>query len=213
MILIYGPVGTGKELIQFSEDRKRSLSKLTSKDFFIFYAAGRFPEDTEAAEWLSSQPFTTLLMDGDTEVYTFFEKYDRVKKFGGSMHKLSDNIYHFANSGIYRFDGRKVLIANMCAALRLKNPEYYDYCRAQMKHLLRSAENNHYNVDTVISCIPPLREGGHFSAMPYIGMHALYMDRLMLKLSFKDWYFSAYEVNKDHDNYHCVYTSEKLIKN
>ena len=211
MILIYGSIGTGRELLRFAKDNSRYLERLGPKDYFIFYAAGRLPEEREAIEWLTAQPFTTLLMDGDTEVYACYEKYGPIKKLGGMMHRLSDRVFHFADSGIYRFDGQKVLVANMCAALRLRDPGYYDYCRTRMKHLIRSAENNHYTVDTVISCIPPLREGRHFSAMPYSEMHAIYMDRLMLKLTFKEWYFSAYEVDRDHGDYHCVHAVPKLV--
>ena len=205
MLLLYGLIENAKHLTVISDDFYTEFKDLTKRDCLIFYATKELLEDEQVIPWLEKRPYTTVLLDADREVYDTLEKYEKVKKYNGLMHKLSDSVYHFADSGVYVFGKKNILISNIGSGAHCLDPDFYERSRIQFKHLAVSLKRNKYKVDLVLSLIPPHRVSSHFYMMPCTDLHSQYMDIIYDTCEYDDWYFLSSDEDIDYENIHSIY--------
>ena len=205
MILLFGQVNKFIHLKVLWEEFIYEFKDLTKKDYIMFYAGSDLLKDERTVKWLEERPYSTLLLDADGDVLSLLSGSERVRKLGGSLHKLSDSVYHFANSGVYRINRKKYLIVNLGTNKRFYDENYHKTVGRHFKHLLASAEKNGNKVDRVISILPPHNIASEFSAKWQNNLYNMYMDEIMKRCKFEDWYFSEFDLDTDFESFHSVY--------
>lgn len=60
-------------------------------------------------KWLSSKPWNLLMVDGNHENHPKLNKLPREEKFGGTVGKIADNIYHLRRGEIYTIEDKRIL--------------------------------------------------------------------------------------------------------
>ena len=98
MLLMFGRVNKLEHLVMISEKFFPEFSDLKKRDYLIVYTGLDFMKDERSVKWLEERPFGTLLLDADGEVFSYYSDKEKIRKFGGAFHKLSDSVFHFANS-------------------------------------------------------------------------------------------------------------------
>ncbi len=91
--------------------KKREVKKLTEQDFLIICGDFGFlwndsSEETEKLEFLKSQKYTILFVDGTHENFDTLEGFPSVDFMGGKAGKIADNIYHLKRGEIYNIAGK-----------------------------------------------------------------------------------------------------------
>lgn len=91
--------------------KKRELKKLTNKDYIIVCGDFGFiwdesESEKENLEFLKSQKYTILFVDGTHENFDLLENYPTVDFKSGKATKIADNIYHLRRGEIYSIGGK-----------------------------------------------------------------------------------------------------------
>ena len=207
MFLMFGCVNDFDQLSLVSEKFFSDLSGLTKKDHLIVYTGIDLMKDERTVKWLEERPVSTPLLDADGYVFKYYSDAEKIRKFGGVIHRLSNSVFHFANSGVYTIGKRKVLIANIGSSKLDKEPAFHKQNQRHFTHLLASLEKHDNKVDYVISVLPPYNIAKHFSAVIHNEIYSLYMDEILRRCEFEDWYFSGTNTDLDFENFHSVHRS------
>ena len=204
MILLFGSVNEYSQLGFFSEDIFPELGGLNKRDCLVFYAGKKLLEDEKTVPWLEKRPYTTLMLDGDREVFELFKNRNKKKKYNGNMHKLSESVFHFADSGVYVINNKKVLVSNIGFGAHCLDPDFYEYSKKQFKHLMMSLNRNHNKVDLVFSVIPPPIAADRFFRIPCSDINSLYMDKVYRNCEYGEWYFSYGDIDADNEELRMI---------
>ena len=103
------PVDIGKLSVKkFPEQRK-----LTKNDYLII--CGDFgglwngsKEENYWLDWLNDRSFTTLFVDGNHENFDMLNSLPTKEFCGGTVHKISDSIYHLMRGMVYIIGNKKI---------------------------------------------------------------------------------------------------------
>ena len=99
--------------LQMLNERLQSYN-ITNSDYLIILGdAGIIWSETEHKEvqtFYDSLPLTTLFLDGNHENFDLLEAYPTVSCLGGTVHKISDKIYHLMRGEIYTIDGKTFFV-------------------------------------------------------------------------------------------------------
>ena len=207
MILIFGQVNKFSHLQVISEEFIDDFKGLSKKDYMMIYVGSDLMKDERTVRWLEERPYSSVLLDADGDVLSLLAGKERVRKFGGSVHKLSDTVFHFASSGVYRINRKKYLIVNLGTNKKYYDEKYHKTIAKHYKHLLASLDKNGNKVDRVISILPPHKIAADFSGKWQNNLYNLYMDEIFRRCEFDDWYFSEFDLDTDAERFHSVYRS------
>ncbi len=207
MFLMFGQVNSFFQLELLSSRFFTEFDDLTKKDYLIVYTGKELMNINGIIDWFEKQPYSTLLLDGDSEVYAFYKDKEKKRRFGGPVHKLSDTVFHFANSGVYTVNRRKLLIANIGTAKVIYDDDYHKLCISHFKHMLVSIDRNGGKVDLVVSVVPPHKVSNKFYSYAQTNIYHMYMDEVCRRCEFDDWYFSEFDLDIDYEKYHSVHRS------
>lgn len=91
--------------------KKRELKKLNKKDYLVICGDFGFLWDESEAEkanleFLKTQKFTILFVDGTHENFDLLESYPTVDFCSGKATKIADNIYHLQRGEIFNIEGK-----------------------------------------------------------------------------------------------------------
>ena len=107
---MHGDIGRFSEICLDSENNLREHDKLiVCGDFgFIWYNSrdhtGKTADNSQLDE-LSKKPYEILFVDGNHENFNELYSYPEIEKYGASVHKIRDNIYHLERGRIYNIAG------------------------------------------------------------------------------------------------------------
>ena len=102
---------TGDTHGDISRFKKRELKKFTKKDYLIICGDFGFlwnesAEEQEKLDFLKSQKYTILFVDGTHENFDLLESFPTVDFCQGKARKIARNIYHLKRGEIYNIDGK-----------------------------------------------------------------------------------------------------------
>lgn len=222
MIFITGDTHGEIDIKKFTSKNFDS-SEMTKDDYVIILGDFGLVWDGSDQEkywlkWLSEKPWTTLFIDGNHENFDLLELFPDIPMFGGTVQQVHDSIFHLKRGEIYTIENLKFFCfgGGMSHDKQFRTPgrswwpqeqptqDEFDYGMGKLKQ-------NDYEVDFVLSHVPPLSQLGHF--MPRAHLMDGYMqdrtehmlDAFLEKLEFKIWFFGHLHLNETHDDFTCLY--------
>ena len=181
-----------------------------------------YPEQTKDeiwwTKWLKQRPFEICYVDGNHDNHPRLDELPQEQRFGGTVGKIEDNIYHLRRGEIYEIDGKKILtFGGAMSTDKLTRRKDYNWwpeeipSYAQMDHCLDSMEKHSYAVDYIIAhtcpmallpviagrCgLRPLRESDTTSKM---------LDHIISGCSFSHFFCGHFHEDADYGKFHFVY--------
>jgi predicted phosphodiesterase len=113
-IFITGDTHGEIDIKKLSGKNFKEGNELTKNDFLII--CGDFgliwdntPSKTEKywTKWLTDKPWTTLFIDGNHENHPRLNQLEQIEKFGGTVGKVNDSIFHLKRGEIYIINNKK----------------------------------------------------------------------------------------------------------
>jgi predicted phosphodiesterase len=113
MIFITGDIHGEHDLKKFGKHEFPIQSELTRNDFMIICGDfGLIWDDSKTEkywmQWLDSKPWTTLWIDGNHENYNLLKNYPFEEWNGGTIQKITPNIFHLCRGNMFELDDKKV---------------------------------------------------------------------------------------------------------
>ncbi len=202
MVLVFGKLTFYEHLVPVSPSFFPELNDLTKKDVMIFFPDDQLLNDERLLPWLDKQPYSTLILDGDNDVYKRYINSEKIRKFNGSVHRISESVYHAADSSVFRFGNLKILILNIGRLLHISDNYFFEMNRAMIKNAFKSLKRNNYKVDYVVSILPPRYMAKRFSGLYQNDLHSQYINKIARCCKFKEWYFSYYDEDLSFGRFH-----------
>lgn len=112
MIFLTGDLHGGIDIDKLSTKSFILQKDLSKEDYLII--CGDFgciwdggAKDDRWLKWLEKRNFTTLFIDGNHENFDLLYQYPLEEKFGGTVGRISESIYHLRRGEIYVIDGKR----------------------------------------------------------------------------------------------------------
>ena len=193
MIIIFGPVSNINDLLPL-EYPPSDLPVMTSKDHLILFVKTSFLADEQAVPLLDGFPFKTVMIEADNNVFTDkLAEYPDSRSYGGRSKKLSESVCVLTNCGIYRIEGKNILVLPFGQAREnaSNKPLYLRHykLRAACRKLLEKEDRT---VDFVISQIIPFSVARKYHMMGRFDYNTLMAERFNEKYVFDKWFFTGF---------------------
>jgi hypothetical protein len=195
-------------------------------DFGILWK--NIPDETEEEliNFFDNAKYTTLFIDGNHENHFRLGRLNLVEKFGGTVGKVSDSIFHLKRGEIYNICGKKFFTFGGAVSIdkynRLEGVSWWknevaSYC--QFEYGFSNLEKHKNKVDYILThtCPKDILEkvtthvlseidGEHFSDPT---CDFLYI--VTSRIKFEKLFFGHFHVDKDMGKYACMYDDIKRI--
>ncbi len=234
--MIYITGDTHGEKIRFIENNMGD-DNWTSEDCLIVCGdfGYVFKNNTAENEFLDelerTKPYTICFCDGNHENFDALYKYPEVEKFGNTVHKIRENIFHLERGRIYTIEGKTFFTFGGAYSIDKAWRVAYNPDRSEDKPVLwwpqeiPNDEEYHraadalkavnYKVDYIITHTAPkeiiLKMGKYPDAhdMQLTG----FLEWIMFKADFKHWYFGHWHISETfYDKYTAVYFDIQKIE-
>ena len=191
---------------------------ITDNDYLIILGdAGIIWSETEHREvrsFYDGLPLTTLFLDGNHENFDLLEAYPATSYMGGTVHKISDKIYHLVRGEIYTIDKKTFFAFGGGFSLKklTNSSPVYVWERempdeAEYKKGIKSLTDHNYRVDYILSHVAPKRladEMGIALAEQEIVLNN-YLEEIRKNTVFKRWFFGHHHKDADGENWSAIY--------
>lgn len=197
---------------------------VTSSDYLIILGdAGIVWSETEHKEvqtFYESLPLSTLFVDGNHENFDLLDTYPIIKCLGGTVHKISDKIFHLMRGEIYTIEGKtfftfgggfslkKLMNSSPVTLWEREMPNETEY-----KNGLKNLEAHNFKVDYMISHVAPKRMADAM-CIPLIDREVElnnYLDEVRSKTTFQKWFFGHHHKDRDGENWSAIYDRIVLL--
>lgn len=164
-----------------------------------------FNQDNDELDRLSHKPYTILFVDGNHENHDRLSKFPEVEKYGSTVHKIRENIYHLERGRIYTIEGKTFFTFGGAYSIdkymrqegiswwsgEIPNDEEY-------KRGIQAIKNADYKVDYIITHTCPseiIKMYLHHIPDPHDGELTGFFDYLMYDVDFKCWFFGHWHAD------------------
>lgn len=231
--MIYITGDCHSEFDRFSMDKFPVQAELTKDDYIII--CGDFggvwdykeesKEEKDTLDWLDSQNFTTLFIDGNHENFQRLYNYPEKQWHGGKVHEIRPSILHLMRGEIFDIDGKKFFtfggaashdiddgilsmhekeaiseFRRVGAKFRIRNISWWDLelpREEEMENGIKHLEEANYKVDYIITHCAPT------NIQTFVGRDEYeknvltdYLQKIAEKCEFKKWYFGHYHTQR-----------------
>ena len=214
--MIYVTGDTHGELWRFCEECMPGEKNWTKDDAliicgdfgFIWYDEKDnvgFRSNERALNILSEKPYTILFVDGNHENFNRIYSYPEIEKFGDSVHKIRDNIFHLERGKIYSIQGKTFFTFggaySIDRCIRQKDVSYWEQEIPNNREYMtasKSLKENNYKVDYIITHTCPseiIKMMGYYPDAHDIELTGFF-DYLLYDTDFKSWYFGHWHTDK-----------------
>ena len=161
-------------------------------------------------DFYTSRKYTLLWVDGNHCNHDWLINMPISTWHGGKVHMIGDNIIHLNIDG-YKF----IAIGGAKSIDKAHRTEFIDWwsqeemCFSEQQHVLNKLDEYNWEVDYVLSHAAPrtiLRD--IFPNEPQLtgtSNTEKFLAHIHQYLSFKQWYFGHYHLDRDLGKYHCLY--------
>lgn len=178
-------------------------------DFGLVWTQDRL--EKKYREWLNSQNWATLFIDGNHENYDELDKYPIVSWHKGNVSFIEDSIIHLLRGQVYEIDGKKFFTMG---GAECHDKEWREYGVSMWKHELPTVSEyqtaeanlsaNDHQVDYILThCIGDDIQDRFFPGYPHNDL-TRYLNELETKISYKHWYFGHYHNDHTIDDKHTL---------
>ena len=180
-------------------------------------------EDYNDFMYCFSMPKGTLITRNDYKIaFTGNCNFEMLKEYpisewnNGKVQFIADNIIHLMRGQIYNIDGYKFLTVGGARSIdkesRIENVSWWreeELNYSEQIETLNNLESHNNTIDYILTHAAP------FSILPtmfnvkkeslYNSTTETFLDTLYQTVNFKHWYFGHYHVDKDFENFSCLY--------
>ena len=221
-VFVTGDKHGEQEMFQLT--KRRRPKPLTEGDILII--AGDFgllwkdpPSIQEAhwRRWLEQSAWETLFVDGNHENFEIINKLPDTYRWGGTVGKVNDKVYHLRRGEIYEIQEHKILTfggaqstdkENRCLGISWWPDEIPNY--RETEHAMDNIVFHDNKVDYVITHTCPT-EVANIMAGKYYGFGKLedptckILSHIASMVDFKQWLFGHYHVKATLGKYRCLW--------
>lgn len=209
---------------RFSHKKWPKGKTLTKNDYLII--AGDFgliyrPEQTSSERWwlnwLDSNPWTTLFVDGNHENHEKLNALPLEPKFGGIVGRVSDSIFHLKRGEVYQIQDKKILTFGGAQSIDKENrldgiswwkeeiPNYKD-----MDNCIENMKKHQYDIDIIIAHQCPLTLVRMLSGTQNLLLRETdptckMLEHIVTNCKFSEFFCGHWHLDIDHGKYHFLY--------
>lgn len=226
MVYITGDTHIPIDVHKLSTDKFRMQRKMTDGDYTIIcgdfggvWNAGS--EEDYWLKWIGRKNFTTLFVDGNHENHKRLdEEFPVVERFNGSVHKISEKIYHLMRGQVYSIDGKSIFTMGGASSHDMAyRTEGINWWEKEMpsKEEYEIAERNldaiGWRVDYIITHCAPSSIQRSLSDEYEENELTEFLEMVKNKTKFIKWYFGHYHVDRQVDEkYVCLFNDIQLVE-
>ena len=201
MIYVTGDTHADIDIKKLSVKNFPMQKSLTKKDYLIVCGDFGLIWDGSTREiwwkkWLAGKNFTTLWIDGNHENFDILRKFSLQDKFGGKVREIAPNIYHLERGQVLTIDGQRFFVMGGARSHDKEyRTEHISWWKDEMPSMeemergINALDNNGWSVDYVLThCAPRSIQtmiADWYENDPLVS----YLERIMVDLQFKRWYF------------------------
>lgn len=228
-IFVTGDTHGSHSIRKLSSDKFEEGKALTKEDFVIIagdfglvwshFGGSQYKEEQYWLKWLHERPWTTLFVDGNHENHEILERLEQVEKFGSTVGKVNDSVFHLKRGQVYAIGDKK--IATMGGAYSIDKEyrtnriswwqEELPNC-SELNTWIENLSNVKNSVDYIITHDCPSSIMGqinshHFvSESPSSSSFRLYLEIIKNKTNFSAWIFGHHHQDVQiEEKFFCVY--------
>ncbi len=224
MIYVTGDTHADIDIKKLSVKNFPMQKSLTKKDYLIVCGDFGLIWDGSTREiwwkkWLAGKNFTTLWIDGNHENFDILRKFSLQDKFGGKVREIAPNIYHLERGQVLTIDGQRFFVMGGARSHDKEyRTEHISWWKDEMPSMeemergINALDNNGWSVDYVLThCAPRSIQtmiADWYENDPLVS----YLERIMVDLQFKRWYFGHYHIDKImNDQFIALYNKVMLV--
>lgn len=224
MIYVTGDTHADIDIKKLSVKNFPMQKSLTKKDYLIVCGDLGLIWDGSTREiwwkkWLAGKNFTTLWIDGNHENFDILRKFSLQDKFGGKVREIAPNIYHLERGQVLTIDGQRFFVMGGARSHDKEyRTEHISWWKDEMPSMeemergINALDNNGWSVDYVLThCAPRSIQtmiADWYENDPLVS----YLERIMVDLQFKRWYFGHYHIDKImNDQFIALYNKVMLV--
>lgn len=198
---------------------------IVAGDFgLVFYPKGAYDS---LLNWLDTQPWTTLFIDGNHENFDDLLSYPEIERFNGPVGRIRSSVYHLKRRGhVYDIAGKRIwCFGGAVSADKIKRIQGQSWwpeelpTRQEMLYGLEQIEDYHREFDYIITHDCPAHvlcscwrhfEPYNSSFKKYSSAVGEYLEIVASKVHFKRWLFGHYHVDISCDySEHSPYRKQR----
>ena len=175
-------------------------------------------EDYWWRDWINKKPWTTLFIDGNHENFTLLNNFPKEKWHGGTIHKISDSIYHLCRGQVFEIDGKKIFTMGGAKSHdKFLRKEYISWWPEEMpnymeyEEALYNLEQNDWKVDYIFTHCAPTHIQQAINPTYQFDALTIFLDQIAAEAKFKKWYFGHYHMDFRVRNYRCLFHEIELV--
>ncbi len=225
-------------MIYLTGDLHGDESRLYSREWFklkkddILIILGDFgflwngcKKERQVIEWLGKRPYTVCFLDGAHENYDMLRKCRMTRWKGGTVHRVSGNLFHLCRGQIFKIDGISFFTFGGAESEdregRILGKSWWKQempTPSQLKRGIQNLEDVGGAVDYILTHEPPslvksamnLRTGRETK----ISTLNEYFQEIDREVSFNHWYFGAmHEDRLITPNHTCLFKKIIMLGN
>ena len=169
-------------------------------------------EDYYWRDWLNKKPWTTLFIDGNHENFDLLYQFPVKNKWGGKTHQINDSIYHLCRGQVFEIDNKKILtMGGADSHDKQFKAEYISWWPQEMPNYMEYEDamynlvQNNWKVDYILTHCAPLSIHKEVILNYKPDVLTLFLEQLLLEVSYKKWYCGHYHIDKDFKNISCLF--------
>ncbi len=212
--MIYITGDTHGDILRF---RTEEIDRLTADDVLIvcgdfgmlFYPksdrTGQNADKMKLDE-LAQKPFDLLFIDGNHENFDEIYSYPETEKYGNTVHKIRDNIFHLERGRIYNIQQQTFFTFGGAYSMdKYRRQEGYSWwceelpCDEEYKRGAAALKEVGFKVDYIITHTAPqqiIRQLGYTPVSKDAELTG-YLEWIMYETDFKKWFFGHFHEDRD----------------
>lgn len=201
-----------KWLQQIHPVLKQGDIALVAGDYGFGFWNGRYFSEETFYDWISEQPYSVLVVDGNHEQFGKLAAYPYCEIYGAKAQKIRDNIYHLCRGEIYDVLGRSVFVFgggySLDRARRIPGVSWFPQEMPSEEEYSLAISNlgQHRNaVDFIITHSCPLETVQYLSSYGTFGITGAveeqplqtFLDYVAHSVEYQRWYFGHFHVDRE----------------
>lgn len=212
MIYITGDTHNCIDFQKLSYKNWTLSKKLTKNDFLIIAGDFGLPWDNSKTDvnlikWYDEKPYNVLFIDGNHENFSLLNKFPKEEKFGGTVSKISDNIYWLRRGEIYNICGKTIFTFGGAHSIdkdfRIENVSWWAEeapTTEEFNYGLKNLEKYNNKVDLIITHDCPYSIAKKIYYWCENDDIKKYFDLLKNNIQFNNWYFGHHHIDSSFED-------------
>ena len=172
---------------------------------------GLSERDDYLQKWYSRKKFTTLFIDGNHENHTLLNAYPIIEWNGGSVHRITDSLFHLMRGQVYEISGKKIFTMGGAVSkdrrYRTENVSWWPSELPSDQEISYARENLTKNgncVDYIITHCISSEIMEKIDEDDQANRLTAFFTELDDVIAYKHWFFGHYHMDKSIDDKHTL---------